>query len=147
MNNESGLWQKHAALAHALLRMTLGLDICMHGIVRWVSGLGRFAGSLQAMFHGSPLPPWSVAGFGYALPMLETAVGVAILIGFQTHRALVAGMALMMILIFGSSLRQDWQIVGLQLVYSIAYAILLATAWIDRFSLDSIVSGTPGKNL
>ena len=147
MNIEARSWEKDAALAHALLRVTLGLDICMHGIVRWAAGLGRFAGSLQTMFHGSLLPPWAIASFGYALPIVETAVGGAILIGFQTRRALVAGMALMMVLIFGSSLRQDWQVVGLQLIYSIAYAILLATVWIDRFSIDSIVRSASERSI
>ena len=139
MNSDSRVWEKDAALAYALLRITLGLDICMHGMVRWVAGLGRFAESLQGMFHGLPLPQWSIAAFGHALPILEAVVGAALLAGFQTQRALMAGMGLMMILIFGSSLRQDWQIVGLQLIYSLAYAILLATVSIDRFSLDSII--------
>ena len=136
MELNSRTWEKDAALAYGLLRITLGLDIFLHGAVRWAGGLGKFAAPLAAMFHNSPLPQWFVLGFGYALPILEAVIGAAIFIGFQTRRALIAGGVLMLALIFGSSLRQDWQVVGLQLIYSLTYALLLATVQFNRYSLD-----------
>jgi thiosulfate dehydrogenase [quinone] large subunit len=82
------------------------------------------------------LPAWSVYGFSLTLPVLESLVGFAVLIGFQTRRALIAGMAIMLALIFGSTLHQDWQIAGLQLNYSLVYAILLAGVRCDRYGVD-----------
>ena len=32
--------------AYVLLRVTLGLNICLHGVVRWTKGLHSFAESL-----------------------------------------------------------------------------------------------------
>jgi thiosulfate dehydrogenase (quinone) large subunit len=136
---DSRSWRKDAALAYALLRFTLGLNICMHGIVRWATGLGRFAGSLTDMFRGSPLPPWITDGFGYMLPVLEAVVGGGILLGFWTQRALTAGMILILLLMLGSSLRQDWQTVGVQLIYSVTYGVLIATESVDRYCLDRFV--------
>lgn len=136
MGLNSRTWEKDAGAGYALLRITLGLDIFLHGAVRWSGGLGKFAAPLVAAFHSSPLPAWSVLSFGYALPILEAVIGATILIGFQTRRALIAGGILMLVLIFGSSLRQDWQVVGLQLLYSLAYALLLATVRFNRYSLD-----------
>lgn len=136
MDPNTRAWEKDAAAGYALLRITLGLDIFLHGAVRWAGGLGEFAGPLIAEFQSSPLPEWSVHSFGYALPILEAVIGAAILIGFQTRRALIAGGILMLVLIFGSSLRQDWQIVGLQLTYSLIYALLLATVRFNRYCLD-----------
>ncbi|MGC1969457.1 MAG: hypothetical protein WA673_23570, partial [Candidatus Acidiferrales bacterium] len=46
MPSESNSWQKDVSRAYALLRFTLGLNICLHGIVRWIAGLGHFAQSL-----------------------------------------------------------------------------------------------------
>jgi thiosulfate dehydrogenase [quinone] large subunit len=94
------------------------------------------------MFQKTPLPSWSVYGFGYLLPILEAIVGASILVGFQTRRALIAGAALMLILTFGSSLREDWATVGIQLTYSLAYCVLVAGAQLDSYSLDRIFSRT-----
>jgi hypothetical protein len=42
--------------AYGLLRVTLGLNICLHGVVRWIKGLYSFAESLVPMFAKNPLP-------------------------------------------------------------------------------------------
>jgi thiosulfate dehydrogenase [quinone] large subunit len=73
------------------------------------------------MFQKTPLPVWSVYGFGYVLPIVEALVGACVLFGFQTRRALILGSVLMLVLTFGSTLRQDWPIVGIQLMYSLIY--------------------------
>ncbi|HZB87344.1 MAG TPA: DoxX family protein [Terracidiphilus sp.] len=142
MSGAPSLWKKDAARAYVLLRVTLGLNICLHGAVRWFGGLRGFAESLAPMFQKTPLPSWSVYGFGYLLPILEAIVGASILVGFQTRRALIAGAALMLILTFGSSLREDWATVGIQLTYSLAYCVLVAGAQLDSYSLDRIFSRT-----
>ena len=121
--------------AYVLLRVTLGLDICLHGVVRWTKGLHSFAESLVPLFEKTPLPPWSVFDFGYVLPILEALVGAAVLAGLQTRRALQAGTILMLVLIFGSSLREDWSTVGIQLTYSVVYCILIAGVRFDSFRM------------
>jgi len=122
--------------AYVLLRVTLGLNICLHGVVRWSKGLHSFAESLVPLFAKTPLPPWSVFDFGYVLPILEALVGAAVLFGLQTRRALQAGSILMMVLMFGSSLREDWSTVGIQLTYSVVYCILIAGVSFDAFGID-----------
>jgi thiosulfate dehydrogenase [quinone] large subunit len=138
MKAESRPWEREVSLAYALLRVTIGLNICMHGLVRWTAGLGAFAGSLMVMFQKVPLPGWSVYSFGYVLPVLESIIGAAVLLGFQTRRAVAAGIFLMLALTFGSTLRQDWQTTGLQLIYSFIYAVLLASVRWDRYGVDSL---------
>lgn len=56
------------ARAYAILRVSLGLTICLHGVIRWAAGLRSFAQSLVPMFEKTILPSWSVYGFGYLLP-------------------------------------------------------------------------------
>ncbi|HEY1501915.1 MAG TPA: DoxX family protein [Acidobacteriaceae bacterium] len=139
MSDDSNLWRKDATRGYALLRVTLGLNICLHGVVRWVGGLRGFAESLVPMFQKTPLPSWSVYGFGYLLPVLEAIVGALVLFGFQTRRALILGAALMLVLTFGSALRQDWPTAGIQLTYSLAYCVLVAGAQMNGYSLDHIM--------
>jgi len=131
-------WNGDISRAYVLLRVTLGLNICLHGVVRWTKGLYSFAESLAPLFAKTPLPPWSVFDFGYVLPILEALVGAAVLFGLQTRRALQAGSILMLVLMFGSSLREDWSTVGIQLTYSVVYCILIAGVRFDSFGIDRL---------
>jgi thiosulfate dehydrogenase (quinone) large subunit len=128
------------SMGYALLRMTLGVNIAMHGISRILSGVGAFASGLQKQFAATLLPHFAVSAFGHALPWTEATIGLLILVGGATRLALVAGALLMIVLTFGSNLHQDWQVAGLQLIYAIAYALLIAFHRFNSFSLDGLLS-------
>ena len=140
MAEQRQIWLRNIALSYALLRIALGLNICIHGVVRWSGGLTNFAGSLVGMFQKTPLPAWSVYGFGCVLPVFEAIIGASILLGFQTRRALISGSVLMLFLTVGSTLRQDWATVGIQLTYSVVYAILLAFVRFDSYGVDQLLA-------
>ena len=140
MSNERDQWLKSIGMSYALLRIALGLNICLHGFVRWTAGLRSFAESLLPMFQKTPLPGWSVYTFAYLLPIVETLVGASVLFGFQTRRALISGSVLMLVLTFGSTLRQDWPTVGIQLTYSLVYSFLLAGIRFDSYGIDQMLS-------
>jgi len=142
MTEEIDLWSRNVALSYSFLRVALGLNICMHGIVRWAAGLRSFAESMLTMFQKTPLPTWSVYGFGYLLPIVEATVGACVLFGFQTRRALISGSILMLVLTFGSTLRQDWPTVGIQLTYSVVYSLLLAGIRFNSYSVDRLIPHT-----
>lgn len=141
---ESGQASRSAAmdhsLAYALLRVMLGVNIAMHGISRILAGVGIFAAGLEKQFAATPLPHFAVSAFGHVLPWAEASIGLLILVGLGTRFALVAGALLMIVLTFGSTLHQDWQIAGLQLIYAIAYAILIAFQEHNSLSLDRLLS-------
>ncbi|MCE9669002.1 DoxX family membrane protein [Myxococcus stipitatus] len=127
-------------LAHGVLRLVLGLNILTHGLVR-VAAPGAFADSLVQGFTGTPLPEWTVRPFALVLPFVELAVGLLILLGLRLRLALVAGGALIAMLTFGESLRQQWNTVGLQLLYALAYFVLLSRASDARLTLDGLLAG------
>ncbi len=138
MSEELKPWNGDISRAYVLLRVSVGLNVCVHGVVRWTKGLYSFAESLVPLFAKTPLPPWSVFDFGYVLPILEALVGAAVLFGLQTRRALQAGSILMLVLMFGSSLREDWPTVGIQLTYSVVYCVLIAGVRFDGFGIGRL---------
>jgi len=59
-----------------------------------------------------------------------------ILVGAFTRFALLGGALLIVVLTFGATVDQDWDIAGLQLVYAVVYFGLLALVQRNRLSLD-----------
>ena len=129
-------WPEDRSLAYALLRVTLGLNIFMHGTSRLMAGVGSFVSAMIKMFQNTALPTAVVVPFGYVLPWLEAGLGVLIIIGLRTREVLVAGALLMLALTFGTALRQDWDVAGLQLLYSAVYTALIAGLRYNSLSVD-----------
>jgi thiosulfate dehydrogenase (quinone) large subunit len=129
-------WPGDRSLAYALLRVTLGLNIFMHGTSRLMAGIGSFVSGMIEMFQNTALPTAVVVPFGYVLPWLEAGLGVLIIIGLRTREVLVAGALLMLALTFGTTLRQDWDVAGLQLLYSAVYTALIAGLRHNSLSVD-----------
>lgn len=135
--SESGVSDQK--LAYALLRIFVGFNMTMHGVSRLIAGPAQFAEKQAIQFAHSPLPAWSVRAFGLALPPIELLLGVALLIGLKTRAALVAGLAWLLILTFGTSLIQDWQATGTQLIYALAYAALLFLHRYNALSIETSI--------
>lgn len=129
--------QSDRRIAYALLRAIIGVNLAVHGITRLLAGPHAFAASLLNMFHAL-LPSWSVAAFGFALPWIEAVLGLLILFGLATRYALIAASITILALTFGSTLRQDWESAGLQLIYAAIYAALLAFRSENAYSLDGM---------
>ena len=58
---------RDSALGYFLLRITIGTNICMHGISRILAGPASFAPTLVPLFQKTPLSAWSVLAFGLTL--------------------------------------------------------------------------------
>ena len=128
------------SLGYALLRITLGINIALHGISRIVAGPASFASALTKQFESTVVPQFAVHSFGYALPWLEALIGLLILFGALTRVALIAGALLIVLLTFGSTLHQDWDIAGLQLVYALVYFVLIGLRQHNSLSIDGLFS-------
>ena len=146
MNNLTVERTRDVATAYLLLRTTIGLNIFIHEASRILAGASSFAGSMVPMFQKTILPPWSVYGFGLALPWVEAILGFLVLVGLRTRSALIGGSTLIFVLTFGSTLRQDWESAGLQLIYAGIYAALLSYRNRNIYSLDELLNGgTTGR--
>jgi thiosulfate dehydrogenase [quinone] large subunit len=133
---------RNRALAHALARLALGINISIHGFAR-LGHIGAFAAGMRGEFSQTILPGPLVEIAGYAIVLAECGIGLLVLLGLGLRGALVAGTVLMLVLEFGTCLRQDWNTAGTQLLYIGLYAALLATLHCDRYSADGCRRRTP----
>jgi len=113
--------------AYLLLRLVTGLDFFMHGFSRIFTGAGLpgFAQSMVTSMANTQLLPSVVLATGYAIPCVELLIGTLLLLGLFTRASLTAALLLMLVLMFGIGLKQDWNVAGQQLLYALVLAILL----------------------
>jgi thiosulfate dehydrogenase [quinone] large subunit len=122
-------------LAYLLLRLLTGLDFFGHGFARIFTGthLGGFAHWMVGDMAKSPLPASLILAIGYVVPCVELLIGILLLLGIATRYALILAMLLMLALMFGVTMKQDWNVAGQQLLYGLVLAALL----FGRDRLDS----------
>lgn len=125
--------QQHAFV---LLRLLTGLDFFGHGYARTFTGtyLQGFAESLQKSMATAPLSPDLVLWTGYVIPIIELLIGACLILGLFTRAALTAAFGLMFVLMFGVTMKQDWNAAGQQMLYGLVLFVLLFTY--DRYDLS-----------
>ncbi|WP_036602355.1 MauE/DoxX family redox-associated membrane protein [Olivibacter sitiensis] len=106
------------------LRLPLAISLLGHGLVR-LPKLQAFSEWMVGSMEKSVLPAALVTPFSYALPIIEAAIGLLLLIGFQLRYTFYAGLALMSILILGSSSIENWGAIEAQLIHAVYFAVLL----------------------
>ena len=133
-------WRSDAAIAYAIFRLTFGVNICFRGVVRiFVNGLDTFAGGLVKQFEPTWFPPFAVSAFGHVVPVVETAIGLMLILGLFTRPALVIGGLMITSLTFGTMYLQNFDLAWLQLTYAIAFFLLLAARSWNAISLDAMM--------
>ena len=131
-------------LAYGFLRVVFGVNIFLHGFSRLVSEKGAFLAYLSQKMSHTPLPKFLLPPFAAVLPWAEATIGLLLLLGLFTRGALLAGAAVMIVLMAGASLAQDWDVAGIQLIYCFIYFVLLTYRERDFYSFDTwFRSGKP----
>lgn len=126
-------------LAYAFLRAALGVNFAGHGFVRIVNGVGSFAQTTADHLAKSLLPRGFVTGFGYLIPFIEAALGLALIFGMLTRVSLVCGALFMMALTIGVTSNQQWDVAGQQLLYSLVFFVLLFLNEFNEYSADTFI--------
>ena len=132
----------NTALAHALLRLLIGMNLLLHGLVR-MPKLNAFANGVAEGFAETWMPRAAALPFAYVIPFVEVAVGLMIITGLWLRAGLVASLLLMTMLTAGVCLQERWDTAGSQLVYGIVLASLLFTLHHHRYGLDSLLGPRP----
>jgi thiosulfate dehydrogenase [quinone] large subunit len=132
--------------AYLYLRLLTGLDFFGHGFARIFTGthLSGFAQGMVKSMASTPLPSVLTHATGYTVPPTELLIGVLLLTGLFTRYTLKLALLLMLVLMFGVTLKQDWPTAGTQLLYGLVLALLLFArerydlSWPSLFRLTSI---------
>jgi thiosulfate dehydrogenase [quinone] large subunit len=127
-------------IAYALLRIVFGVNIFFHGLSRLLSGHAAFLAYLSQQMAKAPLPKSILPPFAAALPWAETTIGLLLLLGLFTRFALVAGSLVMIVLMAGITLAQNWDVAGIQLIYCAIYFVLLTHRGRNFYSLDTLIT-------
>jgi len=126
-------------LAYVVFRLTLGINILIHGAGRiFGPGAEAFAATTAAEFSKTALPAGMVHAFLIVVPFAELVLGALTTLGLFTRWALTLGGLLITALVFGTAMRSDWNTVGVQMIYAITYYLLLVNRSENRFSLDAL---------
>jgi thiosulfate dehydrogenase (quinone) large subunit len=128
------------ALGYFILRLSLGVDMIMHYVVRTWGISQDFVPVTEKMFVGNLLPMSWVHYFLTYLPYFEGVLGILLILGLWSRLALTAEGLLVTVLLFGTALRSDWTVVSHQMIYILFVFILLAVEQYDYFSVDSLLA-------
>jgi thiosulfate dehydrogenase [quinone] large subunit len=127
-------------LAYLVFRLTLGINILVHGAGRiFGPGAEAFASTTAVEFSKTALPAGMVHAFLIVLPFAELVLGALTILGLFTRWALLLGALMITALVFGTAMRSDWNTVGVQMIYAITYYFLLVHRSSNRFSLDALL--------
>ena len=118
------------------MRLTLGVNIFIHGINKVFDGPEHFYDSIRPSFETTMLPLWSVHIVAWGLPFFEAALGLLITVGLFTRWALTVGGLVMTLLVFGTAVRNESLLLGTQMVYVVVYYLLLRDLRPNPYSLD-----------
>jgi len=135
----AGRGSSNAAIAYTILRLSFGANIMLHGISRLLNGHAAFMAYLNHYFeHAHLIPASSLPFFGAVLPWAETIIGGLLVLGLFSRFAMIVGALVMLGLVIGTNLAQDWVVSGLQLLYVFFYYYLLTHLDQNTFSVDSL---------
>lgn len=130
----------NVAIAYAILRLSFGANIMLHGVSRLLNGRPAFLAYLTHYFeHAHLIPASSLPAFGAVLPWVETIVGLLLMIGLFSRFIMIFGALVMLCLVVGTNLAQDWLVSGLQLIYCFLYYYLLVHLDENTISVDAMM--------
>lgn len=126
-------------ITYLLVRLALAISLFGHGLVR-LPKLTIFSNWMIKSFESSMLPKLLVIPFSYTLPIAEFIIGTLLILGLFTKTALVMGGIVMLMLVLGTCLIENWEALPSQMIHVAFIAILLQFVKdCNVFSLDSII--------
>jgi len=115
----------------------MGVNMFTHGVARLLD-LEKFNMWMIGQFSDTILPEFLVSLSSYMIPFAELIIGVLLILGLFTSRALLLGALLITILVFGSGLQENWNVMSSQMIYAVFFFILSYMIELNKFSLDNL---------
>jgi thiosulfate dehydrogenase [quinone] large subunit len=121
-----------------LLRLAVAISMFGHGLVR-LPKLVTFSKWMIGSFENSMLSKFIVTPFSYILPIAEFAIGLLLILGLLTKPSLVAGGFVMLALLFGTSMIENWEAIPSQLIHVAIFALLLHFIDSNSWAIDTLI--------
>lgn len=126
------------AIVFFLLRLSVAASMFGHGLVR-LPKLNGFSAWMVKSFEKSILPDLLVVPFSYVLPIAEFIIGLLLLLGLFTRVSLIGGAVVMVVLIFGTAMIENWDAIPSQLIHAAFFAGLLAFIQYNTIAVDHLI--------
>ena len=123
-------------VGYVFLRIFLGMILFNHGIMRFLTGITAWEQPLAETFVNTYLPMPMVHFALYLIPVVELTIGTFLLLGLLTQRALLGSLLLFTVLMYGHTVRQNWEGAHLMMHYGVYCWILLAFRRYNWLALD-----------
>jgi thiosulfate dehydrogenase (quinone) large subunit len=134
--------KKNPGRTYLMARMPIAVSMLGHGLDR-IPKLEIFSDHLVNQFSKSIIPVKLVAPFSMALPFAELLTGVLLILGLFTRFGCVLGLLIMLALIFGSTMIEEWNNVFMQIIYGLYFCMLYYYAFYNRYSFDRLLGRIP----
>ena len=124
-------------LGYVFLRIFLGMNLFNHGLMRFLTGITAWEQPLAETFVNTYLPMPMVHFALYLIPFVELTIGTFLLLGLLTQRAVLGSLLLFTVLMYGHTVRQNWEGAHLMMHYGVYCWILLAFRRYNWLALDN----------
>jgi thiosulfate dehydrogenase [quinone] large subunit len=128
---------KRERITYLLARLPVAMSMFGHGLER-LPKLEGFSNHMVQQFNNAMLPLALVEVFSHVLPFIEFLTGILLIIGLFTRFATILGVLIMLALIFGSSMIEQWENVFTQIIYGGCFALLYYFASYNYYSVDQL---------
>lgn len=123
--------------AYLIVRMAIGFSMFGHGLVR-LQKLHIFSEFMLKQFENSMLPEILVLPFSYVLPIAEFVFGALIILGLFTRISAIAVSIMLISLILGSALIENWDAITAQLMHIAFIAYLIHNIEKNTYAIENI---------
>ncbi len=134
--------QKNPGRTYLMARLPIAVSMFGHGLDRMLKSQ-EFSNHMVSQFSKSILPATMVTPFSLVLPYIELLTGILLILGLFTRFACVLGVIIILPLIFGSCMLEQWENVFIQIIYGAYFALLYYFAVYNRYSIDRLLTREP----
>lgn len=125
----------NSQITYLILRTGVGVSMFGHGLVR-LPKLHAFSEWMLKSFEKAMLPEMIILPFSYVLPIAEFALGLLLIVGLFTRISAIAASIVMILLIFGTTLIENWGALTPQFIHLAFFAYLIQHIAKNSFAVD-----------
>ena len=114
-----------------------GIVFFFAGLGKFISGIGNIANFIVEGMKATFLPGGLVMVYAYILPFAELLLGLGFILGFQRKYVYPLGGILMLTLIFGVWIQQDYATTAQNIIHLFAIVGAMHFAGADKLCLDN----------